>query len=66
MERNDIRKSTMHAGQYRKVSVSEELVIRIENIVENGQFGYRSISDFVHEAVRMRLQQLQKTGDQKG
>ena len=60
-----MRKSTVHAGQYRKVSISEDLVIRIESIVENGQLGYRSISDFVHEAVRMRLQELQKTGGQK-
>lgn len=45
--------------KYRKISVAEELVDKIEDIVEKGDLGYRSTSDFIHEAVRLRLQDLQ-------
>ena len=43
---------------YRKVSISGDLVEKIEKIVEDGNLGYRSTSDFIHEAVRLRLQNL--------
>lgn len=44
--------------KYRKVSVSDELIDKIEEIVSKGDLGYRSTSDFIHEAVRLRLQDL--------
>ncbi len=46
--------------KYRKVSIADDLVNKIEKIVEDGHLGYRSTSDFIHEAVRLRLQDLQK------
>ena len=46
--------------KYRKVSIADDLVDKIEKIVEDGHLGYRSTSDFIHEAVRLPLQDLHK------
>lgn len=46
--------------KYRKISISEEIVEKVEKIIEEGNLGYRSISDFMHEAVRLRLQEIMR------
>lgn len=44
---------------FRKISIQEELVVAIEKVMdETGT--YRSIAEFVSEAVRLRLEQLGK------
>jgi hypothetical protein len=49
----------MPEGKYRGISLSKELVQTIEEFIEeNPQENYKSIADFVAEAVRMRFEQL--------
>jgi hypothetical protein len=49
----------MPGGKYRGVSLSKELVEAIEGYIEeNPQANYRSIADFVADAVRVRFEQL--------
>ena len=43
--------------QYRRISLQKKLVDEIENFVENNPF-YRSIADFVADAIRSRLEEL--------
>jgi len=42
---------------FRSISIREELVRKIEKILKKK--GYRSIADFVSEAVRLRLEELE-------
>jgi hypothetical protein len=49
----------MSEGKYRSVSLSKELVDAIESFIEeNPQASYKSIADFVVDAVRIRFEQL--------
>ena len=49
----------MPEGKYRGISLSKELVEIIEDYIEqNPQANYRSIADFVADAVRKQLAQL--------
>jgi Arc/MetJ-type ribon-helix-helix transcriptional regulator len=44
-----------------KISIREELAKRVERFVKSHpELGYKSISDFVHEAIRLRLEDLEK------
>jgi Arc/MetJ-type ribon-helix-helix transcriptional regulator len=45
---------------YRSVSLNDELIERIKQLIE--QIGtYHSVSEFVSEAVRLRIETLEKT-----
>jgi hypothetical protein len=49
----------MPEGKYRGISLSKELVETIEGFIEeNPQASYKSIADFVADAVRIRFEQL--------
>jgi hypothetical protein len=49
----------MPEGKYRGISLSKELIKTIEDIIEeNPQAGYKSIADFVADALRIRFEQL--------
>jgi Arc/MetJ-type ribon-helix-helix transcriptional regulator len=43
-------------SEYRTISIKQELIREIEEMLETGR--YRSISEFVSEAVRLRLEEL--------
>ena len=45
---------------YRHVSLPEDLVRRIEKIIEKEKYGYQSIAEFVKDAIRRRLEELEK------
>ena len=46
---------------YRKVSIPEEFWKRIENIVnKHPEYGYSSVAEFVKEAVRRRLDEIER------
>lgn len=51
----------IEAMEYRKVSVESGLVADVKGFVAEPNSGYRSTSEFVHEAIRLRLQELRKT-----
>lgn len=47
--------------RFRGVSLKRELVNAVEQFIENHpNAGYKSISDFIHEAVRSRIQEVKK------
>lgn len=49
----------MPEGKYRSISLSKELVETIEEFIEeNPQASYKSIADFIADAVRTRFEQL--------
>jgi metal-responsive CopG/Arc/MetJ family transcriptional regulator len=49
----------MPTGNYRGVSLKEELVNRIERLIQ--RLGtYKTIAEFVSEAVRLRIEALEK------
>jgi Arc/MetJ-type ribon-helix-helix transcriptional regulator len=49
----------MPAGNYRSVSVREELVERIEELIRRVKT-YHSVSEFVSEAVRLRVEAIER------
>jgi Arc/MetJ-type ribon-helix-helix transcriptional regulator len=50
---------------YRSVSIHEELVNRVEQLIE--KLGtYRTVAEFVKEAVRLRLEALEKLQKAEG
>ena len=50
----------MPGQNYKSVSLNDELIERIKQLIE--QIGtYHSVSEFVSEAVRLRIETLEKT-----
>jgi len=49
---------------YKYIALKEDLVKRIKHIVD-ASIGYRSIADFVREAVRLRLDQIEPLLEKK-
>ncbi len=47
-------------SEWKTVSIRRELIKEIENVVNTGR--YRSISEFISEAIRLRLEELVRTG----
>jgi len=46
---------------FRGVSIKKELVDNVEHFIEaHPEAGYKSVSDLVQEAVRMRIQEVKK------
>lgn len=43
---------------WRTIALPEEIVRRIDKVVESREYGFRSRNDFVLEAVKMRLREL--------
>jgi len=55
----------MPAGNYRGISLKEELFERVEKLIR--KLGtYRSITEFISEATRLRLEALEKHLEAKG
>jgi len=52
----------MPKTSYRSLRIPETLVARIEKVIENEELGYSSISEFVKDAVRRRLEEIAKSG----
>jgi|YelNatPaOPRAMG01_1025707.scaffolds.fasta_scaffold00468_35 Arc/MetJ-type ribon-helix-helix transcriptional regulator len=42
------------------IGLPEELYLEVERIVNAGKYGYTSISEFVKDAVRRRLEEIAK------
>ena len=54
---------TRNERQYKNISVKTELAETIENFVEeNPSYGYRSIAQFMEDAARKRLEELNALG----
>ena len=45
---------------YRNIKIPEELYQEVKKIVDSGELGYRSVSEFVIESIRMRLRELRQ------
>ncbi len=50
----------MTRKKYRTVAIPEDLYKKCEEIVKNGILGYSSVSEFVKDAVRRRLEEIEK------
>ena len=55
----------MPKGNYRSVSVREELVERVEKLIRRVKT-YHSIAEFVSEAVRLRVEAVEKQEKMRG
>jgi Arc/MetJ-type ribon-helix-helix transcriptional regulator len=55
----------MPAGNYRSVSVREELVERVERLIRRVKT-YHSVSEFVSEAVRLRVEAIERQEKLRG
>jgi Arc/MetJ-type ribon-helix-helix transcriptional regulator len=55
----------MPAGNYRSVSVREELIERVERLIHKVKT-YHSISEFVSEAVRLRVEAVERRENLRG
>ena len=44
---------------YRSIKIPEELVLKVEELLRSSGLGYRSVSEFVIDAVRRRVEELQ-------
>lgn len=45
--------------EYQGISLPLGLIHRIDNIIENKQLGYNSKSDFIKEAIRLRIESME-------
>ena len=58
---DDVRPKSRNKDNYRSISLPEELVKLIEKtIVENPEYGYKSVSEFVKDAIRTKLSELER------
>ncbi|MGB9693888.1 MAG: ribbon-helix-helix domain-containing protein [Fervidobacterium sp.] len=55
----------MPRKKYRMIGLPEELYLEIERIVDAGKYGYASVSEFVKDAVRRRLEEIAKLKETK-
>ena len=55
----------MPSGNYRSVSVREELVDRIEKLIRRVKT-YHSVAEFVSEAVRLRVEAIERQEKLRG
>jgi len=46
--------------RWKHVTIAREIVEQIEEIVKSEKYGFRSVADFVDEAVKERLRKLGK------
>jgi Arc/MetJ-type ribon-helix-helix transcriptional regulator len=49
----------MTRKKYRTIALPEELYKKCEEIVKSGKLGYSSISEFVKDAVRRRIEEIE-------
>ncbi len=47
--------SSMAQDRYRSVRLPEELIDEVERIVKSGKKGYKSIAEFIKEAIREKM-----------
>ena len=48
----------MPRRRYRTIAIPEDLYEKCEQVVKSGDLGYSSVSEFVKEAIRKRLEEL--------
>ncbi|MCJ7759569.1 ribbon-helix-helix domain-containing protein [Candidatus Bathyarchaeota archaeon] len=54
----------MTSRNYRSVSLNDELIDQIKQLIEKTK-SYHSVAEFVSEAVRLRIESLEKQPSQK-
>ncbi|MCJ7423585.1 ribbon-helix-helix domain-containing protein [Candidatus Bathyarchaeota archaeon] len=54
----------MPNGNYRSVSINDELIDQIKQLIKKTG-SYHSVAEFVSEAVRLRIESLEKQQKQK-
>ena len=56
----------MGRQRWKTVQLPEELLRRVDEIVGHPEFGYSSRSEFIKDAVRHRLEELERLLGEKG
>ncbi len=46
------------SDKYRSVRLPEELIEKIELLIKEGKYGYKSKAEFIKEAIREKLERL--------
>ncbi len=46
---------------YRSLRIPEELITKVEDVLHSKNLGYASISEFLKDAVRRRLEEIERT-----
>lgn len=55
----------MAADGYRRISIPEELVTEIEDLIRTNKKGFRSVSEFIKDAIRKNLDTMDFTEKDK-
>ena len=55
-----IGRNGMDDNKWTNIPLPKELVNRVKEILEASELGYSSVSEFVREAVRIRLREVEK------
>jgi len=55
----------MPKGNYKSISIREEIIDHVKNLIDRVKT-YHSVSEFVSEAVRLRIELLEKQEKTKG
>jgi Arc/MetJ-type ribon-helix-helix transcriptional regulator len=50
----------MPKSGYRSVRIPDDMLTKMEDVINNNELGYASISEFVKDAVRRRLEDIEK------
>ena len=48
------------ADGYINISIPKELIKKVDNLIEKGEYGYTSRAEFIKEAIREKLKSLGK------
>ena len=66
MDNSPVRYLAKASLKWKTVQVPEALLNKVDEIVEVDELGYASRGEFVREAVRLRLEQIEKKLQNKG
>ena len=55
-----IGRNGMGDDKWTNIPLPKELVNRVKEVLESGGLGYSSVSEFVREAVRIRISEIEK------
>lgn len=55
----------MNRDGYKTIGIQDSIYKDIESIVKTTDSKYRSVGEFVHEALRLRLEQLRAAGKKR-
>jgi Arc/MetJ-type ribon-helix-helix transcriptional regulator len=52
--------------RYRNIQIPSDLAAEVEDLIKQNYWGYRSLAEFVKEAIRLRLREIKIEEEGKG